>query len=478
MLNRVAETTYRYSMFSPGQRVGVAVSGGADSVALLHILKELSPRWNLSLRVLHLNHKLRGAESDGDADFVRDTAHRLGLELTAEEMDVAARLAESGGNLEQISRDARYGFFRRLLQSGELERVALGHTRTDQAETVLYRLLRGSGTAGLAGIRPVTREGFVRPLINVDRPEVIAWLRLRGLPWREDSSNFDLRLERNRIRHVLLPQLARDWNPRIERVLARTAAIAADEELYWDVEAGRLVRALTEPVEGGLLLDAAKVGDLPPAVVRRLLRRAVEQVKGDLRGIDALHVERLSGLLGGGPGEGRVEIPGATAERSFEWVRLVRAGATAAPVSFEALVRAPGELALPGGKSVIRLELEEQAGRGAGGETGYNTEGDALDGTAGTVAFELRSWRPGDRFHCRGAPRPAKVSELFERARIPSWERSGWPMLLDGTDIIWTRRFGVAQGRAPGDGCRRIVRVREIHGGSAVESKACLPASE
>ena len=168
-----------------------------------------SREFDLRLQVLHLNHNLRGDESRGDAEFVRLLAATLQLPCTMRE----ANFADSIGNLEQEAREARLAFFREMISSGLVDRVALGHTRSDQAETVLFRFLRGSGTAGLAGIRPVTADGIVRPLFDVERTDVEGFLRERSISWREDSTNRSRRFARNRIRHELLPQLERDWNP-------------------------------------------------------------------------------------------------------------------------------------------------------------------------------------------------------------------------------------------------------------------------
>jgi len=181
VLDRIARTIDRYHMFSPGQRVGVAVSGGADSVCLLHALVELAPRWALKLSVLHLDHRLRGSESERDAEFAGDMAARLGLAYQGEQCDIARLRSETGDNLEQQARQARREFFLRFVHQGLLDRVALGHTRSDQAETVLLRFLRGSGTAGISGILPVTAEGFVRPLLEIDREEARRWLRERNI---------------------------------------------------------------------------------------------------------------------------------------------------------------------------------------------------------------------------------------------------------------------------------------------------------
>ncbi len=325
MLQRVAGTIERHAMFTPGQRVGVAVSGGADSVALLHALLDLRARWDLQLSVLHVNHRLRGEESEGDARFVRELARSLSLEFRCHEVDVPGIIRAEGGNLEQTARRVRQDFFLGLIRAGELDRVALGHTRSDQAETVLFRILRGAGTAGLAGIRPVTTDGLVRPLIDVSRAEVLEYLSGKGISWREDSSNQDRRFARNRIRHDLLPALEREWNPALTQVLAGMAEVARDEEDYWrdfisETAEGRLI---VRPPE--VIFRAEWLAGLHPAVARRVIRSAIEQARGDLRRVDMHHIGRVP-VAGSGrrrpeavrnPGAGgvavlRVDPPGAS----------------------------------------------------------------------------------------------------------------------------------------------------------------------
>lgn len=263
VLERVEQTILRHGMFAPAQRVGVAVSGGADSVCLLDVLHELAPRWALELVVLHLDHQLRGEESAADAAFVSELAQRLGLRAYFRQVDVRGISQATGDNLEQAARRVRREFFLGFLKDGRLDRVALGHTRSDQAETVLFRFLRGTGTAGLAGMRPVTPEGFVRPLLEVERAEVLAYLRQRSIPWREDSSNADRGFARNRIRHDLLPALMREWNPALAQALAHTAQLAQDEEQYWSREIERLAATHLEVRPPAVFLRAGKLKELP-----------------------------------------------------------------------------------------------------------------------------------------------------------------------------------------------------------------------
>lgn len=461
MLERIAEIISRYNMVETGQAVGVAVSGGADSVALLHGLFGLAPRWNLRLCVLHLDHQLRGEESRQDARFVAELARSLALPIESREVNVGRLAREPGENLEQAAREARLAFFRQVLAAGTVDRVALGHTRSDQAETVLYRLLRGAGTAGLAGIRPVTEEGFIRPLIELDRAEVETFLKVNGIPWREDPSNRDLRFDRNRIRHELLPRLIREWNPAVPEILARMATVAHDEETYWEKEIARLAPSFLVHEPPAVLLRLEGLSDLPRAVARRLIRRAVAETKGDLRRIDFLHTERLFELAESPAGEGRISIPGLEVARSFGWIRLAPVGLPSAGYDYRYRVSAPGRYAIPGSRSLVCLDLITENSIYPLEKSSYNAgrEGD-LDWSRLSASLELRNWQPGDRFQASGRGE-AKLKELFQKARIPVWERAGWPVLTSGGKVVWTRQFGVAEGFAPTPGSREVLRIRE-----------------
>ncbi len=446
----VAATSARYRMFAPGQRVAVAVSGGADSVCLLYVLHELAPRLGLTLSVLHLDHGLRGEESRQDAEFVRGLADALGLPAEVRR----AALSGAAGNLEQACRRARLEFFGEALAGGA-DRVALGHTRRDQAETVLFRFLRGSGAAGLSGIRPVTGSGLVRPLIETGREEIETWLRARGIAWREDSTNATLAFARNRIRHVLLPQLAREWNPRIEETLARMAEWAQDEECYWDA---------TLPAAGPVL-EAAALAAAHPAMARRMIRRAIEHAKGDLRGIDFGHTESILRLAESPEGHGSVRIPGVTVQRSFGQIRFAPSSDTAHETYRYPIPACPAAgaegLSFPLPGAAIHVQLLEKPETTPLSDYVYNGEMSCLDRDRLSGPVELRPWRPGDRFQPAGARRPKKIKALFQLARIPVWERAGWPVLADAASVVWTRRFGASATAAAVDSSTRLLVVRE-----------------
>jgi tRNA(Ile)-lysidine synthase len=426
-------------MFEPGERVGVAVSGGADSVYLLHYLLAQS----LQLTVLHVNHKLRGAESDDDEAFVRGLAADLGLPCRVRVAPVPE------GNLEEGAREARHSWFRELIRERAVERIALGHTQSDQAETVLFRFLRGAGTAGLAAIRPETSGGLVRPLLNRTREEIRTSLNTREIAWREDSSNGDARFARNRIRQDLLPQLAREWNPSIEASLAQTADWANAEEEYWAAEVRRVAASSVTLAPPYVLV---KVTELPLALARRLIRHVIELAKGDLKQIGFAHVEQIRVLRAG-----RTQIPGLEIERSFDWMRLgPPVGSSGGAPFFRFPVRGPGTIHLGEAGSGFRLELSPV-------ESVYNKGEHQLDWDRISGPLELRSWRPGDRYKRVGHSGEDKIKFLFQKKRIPAWERRLWPVLLCGGRVAWSRMFGAAADFGRTGGTRTVLVIREFH---------------
>ena len=390
--------------------------------------------------VAHFNHKLRGEESDEDERSVAELAGRHGVPFYRTDA------AGFQGNLEQEARRARQRFFKGLIGEGKADRIAVGHTRDDQAETVLFRLMRGSGLGGLAGILPVTREGLIRPLLDVSRAEVEGYLRAQAISWREDLTNLESRFTRNRIRQDLLPQLATQYNPRISEVLTQVGEMARDEEAWWAEEiagiAGRAFRS--GPI--GLEILAADLSDRPRAVARRLVRRALEMVKGDLRGVEFQHVERVLELSAKGCGTGGAKLPGVMVTRSLDWLRFWAGGsARVDPIAVEA----PGHYPWPAASTNIVLEVAERKGLLPPDQeqNPYATLEVELCWDRVCGPLELRGWRSGDAYWPHGRSRVHEVRELFQDLRIPSWRRTGWPILCSGATsaIVWAKGFGAAR---------------------------------
>jgi tRNA(Ile)-lysidine synthase len=448
-------------MLAPRSRVVAAVSGGPDSICLLEVLRELAPRFGARLcGIAHVNHKWRGEASDEDERFVSRIAARYGLAFYRHEVRPSAHSARRGterspesltprraglrcalgqwgaqrGNLEDAARQIRRGFFAGLIENGVADRVATGHTLDDQAETVLFRLLRGAGIAGLAGILPITREGLIRPLLEVSRTEVERYLRWRGIEWREDATNSDPGFARNRIRHALLPQLAREWNPHIREVLAHTADIAREEESWREAEIDRLAAAILVETSCGWEARASDVASLPTAAARRLMRRLAP-------GLDFKHVERILDLAARKRGEGRLELPGIVVERSFHWMRFTAPdlswlGSDGSRLASPPLdLQIPGRYAWSGGFVCVDGSPPIHPPPGC---VSLKVRGPSVG------ALQLRAWRAGDRYRPTGSKREYTLRKLFQRARVPSWQRRSWPILSIGPEILWARQFGVA----------------------------------
>lgn len=470
VLDRITRTIRRHGMLVPGQRIGVAVSGGADSVCLLELLRELASGWNLSLTVLHVDHNLRGQESAADAEFVRGLAERFDLPFVM----MRADMSERPGNLEQEARRARLSFFKQLLADGRLDRVATGHTRSDQAETVLFRFLRGSGSAGLSGIRPIA-GGIIRPLLEIDGEEVREYLHSSGVVWREDSSNTSLRFARNRIRHQLLPQLAREWNPAISTVLSHAAEWAQGEEAWWKAEIDRLAAAHFVVSESAIVVSAQVLADLPVAVSRRLIRRALQTVKGGLEGVHFGHVESVLSLVNNCAG-GSLYLSDLMAQRSFDWVRFAL---FKKPQPWQVNPAIPGTTTVPGTRLSLVLEIIDNAETSKAIACVYNNVMGCLDWTQVSGSFTLRNWRPGDRYQPVGSPSEQKLRHLFQEFRVPLWERAQWPVLESAGRIVWSRRFGTAAWCTATANSSALLTVRELADeeiGIALQGMASKPS--
>jgi tRNA(Ile)-lysidine synthase len=455
MIERLAQTIERHAMLSRGCRIGIAVSGGADSVFLLHALRKLG----MAAAILHINHNLRGTESDADEEFVRSLATSFDLPIDVLNNRPAA------GNLEQEARRARYEFFTARIADGSCDAIATGHTLDDQAETVLYRFARGAGTAGLSGILPVTPAGIIRPLIELRRADIRAWLIEHRISWREDTSNLNPDFARNRIRLQHLPDLATSLNPSLPETLASTAEWARAEEEAWTAELERLEPTYLIKNAATILISTGLFRQLPTAVQRRLLRRAIERTKGSLRSVDFQHVEAIRDMTATREGSGRIQLPGLDVYRSFDWLRLAPLGFDGRlPRDFEAPLAIPGRTLVKERQLAIEMEL-------VNGHAVYNNGVQALDlerctGSLSTQYWRLRNWRPGDQYHPLGESGPLKIKTLFQENRIPLWERRAWPVVDRGKDspVLWSRKFGVNSRFAAGPESRKILVIREVAG--------------
>jgi tRNA(Ile)-lysidine synthase len=443
---RVARAIRDDCRIDAGDRVAIAVSGGSDSVALFWLLHELAPDLGFALAgLVHVNHQLRGAESDGDEAFCRRLADRMALPIAVASVDVAADAAGRRVSIEVAARDARYAFFEHAASGLGATVVLTGHTLDDQAETVMMRLLRGAGTRGLSGIR--ARRGLVaRPLLQVRRAEARDYLIARDESWREDASNLDTTIARNRIRHELMPVLE-SLAPGAAIVLARTAHLAQDDEDYLMEAAIKSRPALVVSEEGinkRVEVDSAALSVSPPAVGRRLIRALAAQIAPTAR-LSAGHFEAVLGLAGTDKPVGHLDLPGLIVEKRGAMLSLRPKAGEPDPVS--KIVWGPRALDVPGSVDVTEASVTIVATRGSS-VTDWSALGPGAAAVqAGAIRLPLfvRNRRPGDRFRPLGAPGRRKLQDVLVDRKVPRSERDRVPLVVDADDrIVWVAGLAVA----------------------------------
>jgi tRNA(Ile)-lysidine synthase len=504
----------RQELLRAGDRVGVAVSGGIDSVALLCLLLELRPELGIVLSVVHFNHKLRGVESDADQEFVANLAREYDLEFYIDSHDVAEHAAGDSIGLEAAARELRYGFFRHLLgadgvgepqglkpdladsalrgpegplfHQSSLNKIATGHTLDDQAETVLMRMIRGSGLRGLGGIHPrivvedddgeVSGE-IVRPLLEVRRRELERYLQDMGQSWREDSTNIDARFTRNRVRKLVVPLLEQEFNPAVAENLAELAEIARGEEDYWENEisgwlgttvqwsqpdwavsrevslvqiaplgnqasASSLDSNLRARIETApwLVMNASVsrmwfLGE-PIAVQRRLVKAIGENARIPL---EFKHVEEILRVAAEDDASGKeLSLPlGWKLVREPEELVFLTPDLREAlqPKDYEYELSVPGKAIVYEAGSSIAVQCIP-----ADAQPGYNPD-HLLDAESLPGPLRVRNWRPGDRFWPAHTKSPKKIKELLQERHVAQPERRSWPVVVSGDEIVWVRGF-------------------------------------
>jgi len=478
----------------PGDRIGVAVSGGADSVALLCLLESLCDALGITLLVAHFDHSIRGAESDADEQFVASLAAERGLEYVCAKEDVAAAAAKDKLNLEDAARRLRYAYFERLVDGRRVNRIAVAHTADDQAETVLAHLLRGAGLAGLGGMLPLAGS-IVRPLLGVKRLELREYLGARGQSWREDSTNRDVRRQRARIREQLVPVLATDFSPRIVERLTSLAGLCREEEKFWGALVEERYRSLCglknggvtisverllAPLEfslagGGVSGDAAEdAGDSANrALTKRLIRRIYKQVRGDSRDLSSDHVDQVIRFTCRSNSGRHVELPGGiTIERNFGELIFSRVRSVAKTSRGTETGSTPGtyhySIALPehGTTKVFIPELGTCLSLKMidwpCAQRDTKRDSTVFDADQLSRTLILRNWHPGDAYRPSGHRQVKKLKEMFRTYRVPNSERAGWPIIESGKRVIWARGMGAAGIVCPGKETRAGLVLEEI----------------
>ena len=459
---RVLHFIQEHHLVSHQQKLVVAVSGGPDSVCLLHIMMRLQGELDIRLHVAHLNHQLRGTESEADAQYVSNLAQQLGIPASIEQRDVKSYQNQQRVSLEEAAREVRYAFLAQVAESIGASRVAVGHTTDDHIETILMHLIRGTGTRGLRGLQPCSlwqSSGnsltIVRPLLQVSREETAGYCHHHQLMPRIDASNLSLSPLRNRIRHQLLP-LLESYNPQVADALLRTARIAADDLAFLDKEGTRLWGEIAQKQENTIILDKERFLELPSALKRHLLRASIEKLLG-LKDIEARHIEEIMDALNKPAGK-RLSLPGGLTF-SVEYSKYLIGSDPAAlspfpNLSTEFTLKIPGETLLPVWRieaTIISPSVVKGKPEGALAPSETITplikgKGIGLINNLFIAYFDLdkagdkllvRPRQPGDRFQPLGMSQPKKLGEFMIDAKIPQAWRQRIPIVCSPNHILW-----------------------------------------
>ena len=437
LITKVKKVITRYELLSPGDRVLVAVSGGPDSMALLHVLYRLKEEYDLELFVAHYYHHLR-PEAREEALFVKREAEKLGLPVIMGGAPVRLYAQREKLSLEAAARELRYRFFERLAEEYGLNRVALAHQADDLAEEVLLRFIRGAGRRGLAGI-PVKRGGlFIRPLLLVSRKEIEEFLREEGIPFVEDPSNRDPRFLRNRVRHLLIPFLEKHFHRKVRESLKRTALLVAEEEEFLGCLALENLQKYGRKEKEAFHLSVRGLKKIPLALRRRMYLEALKALGVPLFRVRLSHLEQIENLLLGKT-RGDVDLPGGFIARR-EPGRLVLKPAPPPVSSFRLELEGPGDFELPEGRRLrVYYAPRDQVPSGAV----------ALAPDKATFPLVVRSPLPGDRIRVPGLSGRKKLKKLFWERKLPHEARRGLPVIEKDGEILAVAGLLVACGFEP-----------------------------
>jgi tRNA(Ile)-lysidine synthase len=409
-------------LINSGDRVIAAVSGGADSTAMLHMLTAM----DVKITAAHVNHQLRGADSDEDERFVAEMCKRLNIPLRVRHADVAGLALKEGLTIEEAGRQCRYAFFEALLIEVGANKIAVAHNMDDNAETVLLNLSRGSGLLGLCGIPPV-RGSVVRPLINTPRSEIEKYLLDNKIPFRTDATNLTGEYTRGRVRSVILPALKEHVNGNALRNIARNSVILRGEEDYLAEAAGLAFtkcRAGKVSAGNGVALDADCLLNEHPAIIRRVIRLAYAETNGGAKDLSARHVEQAADILRGGTGR-ETGLPGPIAVRK-EYNKLIFQNENAGAEVMCKLLEWDRPVCLPSAGITVTASVTPWQNFTCTKLFRYDTLKNVL---------ALRTRRPGDRITLPGGTR--KLQDYFTDKKVPRAQRDKTPLVADGSEILW-----------------------------------------
>jgi tRNA(Ile)-lysidine synthase len=437
-LDRVMDCIRKYKMITDGDAVLIGVSGGIDSICLLYTLYHLKDELKYSLIVAHVNHGLRGEQSDREAEFVKGIADELKLPCIVEKIDVLTYMHEKGLSKQSAARELRHDFFERTAKKSSADKIALGHNADDQAETVLMRLLRGSGAGGIAGMRAV-RDKIIRPLIEISRDEITDFVKEEGLKYVEDPSNLETDYLRNKIRLKLIPLLKQEYNPNIIGTLKETAEILRDEDDFMeDYCSTFLPDIILSKRNEAIEIDVNKLKNFHIAIQRRILRIILKRLKGDLLKISAVHIEDVLNLINKGFSGKSLNLPDdIQVVYGYDKLTIQYSQGKGQKIKFDIPLKVPGETVLSEPHYKFKTDIITSselvaAGFNLGDKFIAFFDMDKLKGE-----LRVRNRVNGDIFHPSGMKGSKKLKEFFIDEKIPRTERDNIPLIVSDNTILW-----------------------------------------
>jgi tRNA(Ile)-lysidine synthase len=441
--NQIRQTITRHHMLESHDCVLVGVSGGPDSVGLLLVLKELG----CELAVAHLNHSLRGAASDEDEEFTRELTGRLGVR------SFSKNASPGSGNVEAWGRKARQVFFASLAEVHGFAKIALAHNRSDRIETFLLNMFRGAGAGGLVSMAPVSGK-IIRPLIEASREDIESYLQENKQKFCTDASNFDLAFARNRLRNVVIPALASDFNPNLVDTLTRTLQILDDEDVWLAALTEQWLRENGSRAGKDFRIPVSAVISGGDALIRRVFRGALRRAGSDLHDVSFAQIEAIRTLLEPGKSGKLVEIPsGLQVAREFDV--LVFRRQPDPPRDYEYDLAIPGQVRIGELGQTFRAEIIAKPANQSGNQRVF------VDADSIGHHVRIRNWRPGDYYRPVGLP-SGKLKKLFQRARIPRSHRARWPVVVAESTIVWVASFPISREFAPRGHSQRVVALEAL----------------
>lgn len=456
MIDNVIATINKYKMITKGDRIIVGVSGGPDSISLLHVLHSISGKFLINIHAAHLNHMLRGREADLDTEYVKSFCEKMGIPCSVKYVDVNRLSQQTGLSLEEAGRKARYDFFSDLAGEIGATKIALAHNMNDQAETILMRIMRGTGIDGLCGIKPVRDGMYIRPLIEIPRSEIEKYCKENNLTPRIDRTNLEPVYTRNKIRLELIPYIKENFNSRIEYSLSLMSRLLSEDNDFLNEYVNNIYETIAEKDKGKVLIDVNLLKPYTVSIKKRIIRKAISEAKGNLIGIENKHVELSLSIAEEGSTGAAVELPGEIkAQKSYNFLEIMHCSSESTN-SFMYSLCIPGSVDINEAGARLKSEIMNKL------PGDYKNSGRFIkyfDCDRIESNLTVRCRQEGDYIVPLGMKGRKKLKELFIDNKIPKDERNSIPLVAAGSEVIWVIGYNINDNYKIVKGTKRILKL-------------------